>query len=328
MGKIYIWYEFCDSWPDMDNFVRQKTVAGSLEFSGIALHTGSETSVRILPGDPDTGYRFRRTDIPGRPEVEASVHNIQDTLLATSLGFNGAAVKTVEHLLSAMAGCGVDNATIEVSGDEIPIMDGSAAPFVRGIEIVGLVDQEVPKRMLRILRKIETSEKGASASLVPSEDFHVSFTIDFDHPVVGRQELDYKYSPESFRKDIAFARTFGFLQDVQAMVDKGLALGGSLDNAVVVGEDKVLNPGGLRCSMEFVRHKILDTIGDLSLLGIPILGSYSGHKAGHRINRLLMQEVLAHPDHWDLVLVEEKEEGTNRYLEVEAAGTPISTYAL
>ena len=291
----------------MDNFVRQKTVGGNIEFSGIALHTGDETSVRIGPGDPDTGYRFRRTDIPGQPEVEASVHNIQDTVLATSLGFNGAAVKTVEHLLSAMAGCGVDNATVEVSGDEIPIMDGSAAPFVRGIEIVGLVDQEIPKRMLRILRKIEASENGANAALEPADKFHVSFAIDFDHPVVGRQELDFEYSPESFRKEIAYARTFGFLKDVQMMVDQGLALGGSLDNAVVVGDDKVLNPGGLRCPVEFVRHKILDTIGDLSLLGIPILGSYSGYKAGHGINRLLMQEVLAHPDRWDLVLVEEKE---------------------
>jgi UDP-3-O-[3-hydroxymyristoyl] N-acetylglucosamine deacetylase len=260
--------------------------------------------------------------------VEASVHNIRDTVLATSLGFNGASVKTVEHLLSAMAGCGVDNATIEISGDEIPVMDGSAAPFVRGIEIVGLVDQEIPKKMLRILRKIEASENGAGASLVPSEIFQVSFTIDFDHPVVGCQSLDYDYSPESFRSEIAFARTFGFLQDVQMMVDQGLALGGSLENAVVVGDNKVLNPEGLRSPDEFVRHKILDTIGDLSLLGIPIIGAYSGYKAGHRINRLLMQEVLAHPDHWDLVLVEEKEDGFSQYLEVDASDEQVLAYAL
>jgi len=302
----------------MDNFVRQKTVGGTIEFAGIALHTGHETSVRILPGDPDTGYRFRRTDIAGHPEVEASVHNIRDTLLATSLGFNGATVKTVEHLLSAMAGCGIDNAAVEVSGDEIPIMDGSAAPFVRGIEVVGVVDQETPKRMLRILKKLETSENGASANLVPSERFNVSFTIDFEHSVVGCQKLDFEYSPESFRRDIAFARTFGFLRDVQVMMDQGLALGGSLENAVVVGDDKVLNPGGLRSPDEFVRHKVLDTIGDLALLGIPILGSYNGYRAGHRINRLLMQEVLARPDHWDLVLVEEGEDGLSRYLEVDA----------
>jgi UDP-3-O-[3-hydroxymyristoyl] N-acetylglucosamine deacetylase len=312
----------------MENCVRQKTLGGTIEFAGIALHTGNETSVRILPGDPDTGYRFRRTDIAGKPEVEASVHNIRDTVLATSLGFNGASVKTVEHLLSAMAGCGVDNATIEVSGDEIPIMDGSAAPFVRGIEIVGLVNQEVPKKMLRILKKIETSENGASASLVPSEIFQVSFTIDFENPVVGLQKLDYDYSAESFRSEIAFARTFGFLKDVQKMVDQGLALGASLENAIAVGENDVVNQGGLRSPDEFVRHKILDTIGDLSLLGIPIIGAYSGYKAGHRINRLLMQEVLAHPDRWDLVLVEEKEDGLNHYLELDDGDAQHLAYAL
>jgi len=312
----------------MDNCVRQKTVGGAIEFAGVALHSGRETFVRVLPGDPDTGYRFRRTDIAGHPEVEASVHNIRDTVLATSLGFNGAAVKTVEHLLSAMAGCGVDNATIEVSGDEIPIMDGSAAPFVKGIEIVGLVDQEIPKKMLRILKKIEVSENGASASLIPCETFLVSFIIDFKHPVVGRQKLDFDYSPESFRSEIAFARTFGFLKDVQMMVDQGLALGGSLENAVVVGDDKVLNPGGLRSPDEFVRHKILDTIGDLSLLGIPIIGAYSGYKAGHRINRLLMQEVLAHPDHWDLVLVEEKEDGSDQYHELDVVDAQPTAYTL
>jgi UDP-3-O-[3-hydroxymyristoyl] N-acetylglucosamine deacetylase len=311
----------------MENYVKQKTLGGTVEFAGIALHTGKETSVRILPGDPDSGYRFRRTDIAGQPEVEASVYNIQDTVLATSLGFNGAAVKTVEHLLSAMAGCGVDNALIEVSGDEIPIMDGSAAPFVRGIEVVGLVDQEVPKRMLRILRRIETSENGSTASFVPSDSFRISFAIDFEHPVVGAQKLDFKYSPDSFRREIAQARTFGFLKDVQKMVDNGLALGGSLENAVVVGDDRVLNPGGLRSPDEFVRHKVLDTIGDLSLLGIPIVGAYTGYKAGHRINRLLMQEVLNHPDHWDLVLVAREENGPDRFREIGTEGTQPIAYA-
>jgi len=179
------------------------------------------------------------------------------------------------------------------------------------------VDQEVPKKMLRILDRIAASENGASATLSPSETFQVSFSIDFSHPVVGRQELDFDYTPASFRSEIAFARTFGFLEDVQMMVDQGLALGGSLENAVVVGGDRVLNPGGLRCPDEFVRHKVLDTIGDLSLLGIPIIGAYSGFKAGHRINRLLMQEVLEHPDHWDLVLVEDKEDGSGQYFEVD-----------
>ncbi|UCG38414.1 MAG: UDP-3-O-acyl-N-acetylglucosamine deacetylase [bacterium] len=306
----------------------QKTLGGTMEFAGIALHTGAETSVCVLPGEADTGYRFRRTDIKGAPEVEASVHNIKDTLLATSLGLNGASVKTVEHLLSALAGSGVDNAVIEVSGDEVPIMDGSAAPFVRGVEIVGLVEQEVPKKMLRILRRISAGENGSTATLDPAETFRVSFTIEFEHALVGRQAMDFQYSPEAFAREIAYARTFGFLKDVQMMMDRGLALGGSLDNAVVVGDDRILNPGGLRSPDEFVRHKILDSIGDLSLLGIPIIGAYSGHRAGHRINRLLMQEVLANPSHWDLVLVQEGGEGSDRYHEIDPADAQPIAYAL
>ncbi len=300
----------------MEDYVQQKTLGGTIEFSGIALHSGQESSVRILPGDPDSGYRFRVSDMPGSPEVEASVHNIRDTLLATSLGFNGASIKTVEHLLSALAGSGVDNALIEVSGGEVPILDGSAAPFVRGVEMVGLVGQGVPKKMLRILGRIEAHENGSSAVLEPADNFRVSFTIDFDHPLVGRQELEFKYSPEGFGEEIAYARTFGFLKDVQMMVDQGLALGGSLENAVVIGDDRVLNPGGLRSPDEYVRHKILDSIGDLSLLGIPIIGAYKGHKAGHRINRLLMQEVLARPEMWDLVLVVDSE-GEELYREID-----------
>lgn len=289
----------------MDNFSRQKTLGGVMEFDGIALHTGDQTAVRVLPAPPDTGYRFRRTDIPGAPEVEANVHNIHDTLLATSLGLNGTSVKTVEHLLSALAGCGVDNALMEVKGDEIPIMDGSAAPFVRGLELVGLVEQDVPKRLLRIIEPIEAGDEKGSALLTPSEVFRINFVIDFESAVVGRQEIDYLYSPASYAAEISFARTFGFLKDVEYMQEKGLARGGSMNNAVVVGDDGVANPEGLRAPDEFVRHKVLDTMGDLSLLGIPILGAYYGHKAGHRINRLLMQSVMEQPEHWDLVCLEE-----------------------
>lgn len=298
-----------------------------MEFSGVALHTGKDTSVRVLPTDPDSGYRFRVTDIEGTPEVEASVHNIRDTVLATSLGFNGVSIKTVEHLLSALAGSGVDNAVIEVSGDEVPIMDGSAAPFVRGVEMVGLVNQGVPKKMLRILGRIEAQENGSKAELEPSEQFSVSFRIEFDHPVVGRQELSFDYSPEAFGREIAYARTFGFLKDVQKMVDQGLALGGSLENAVVVGDDRVLNPGGLRSPDEFVRHKILDSIGDLALLGIPIIGAYQGFKAGHRINRLLMQEVMARTEMWDLVLVVDSN-GDDRYQVIDPVDAHPIAYAL
>lgn len=288
----------------MKTLIGQKTLRGTMEFAGIALHTGEETSVRILPAAADTGYRFQRVDIPGAPQIEANVSNISDTLLATSIGLNGASVKTVEHLLSALAGSGVDNALIEVSGDEVPIMDGSAGPFVRGIEMVGLRDQEEPKRLLRIKEGVRTGDNKSWASLEPSDAFRISFTIDFDHPVIGRQALDFDYTPEAYRSEIAFARTFGLLRDVEMMRESGLALGGSLDNAVVVGDDRVVNPDGLRAPDEFVRHKVLDAVGDLSLLGIPIIGSYTGHRAGHAVNRSLMQEVLSHPEKWELVCME------------------------
>ncbi len=276
-----------------------------MEFVGTALHTGLETSVIISPSEPDTGYRFRRADIPGAVAVEASVANIKDTFLATSLGLNGDSVQTVEHLLSALAGSGVDNASIEVMGDEIPILDGSAAPFVRGIEKVGLCEQNIPKRMLRIKERIGAENGDSTAILNPSDAFTVHFIIEFENPIVGRQELNFHYSPDAYRKDIAFARTFGFMKDAEYLLEKGLALGGSLENAVIVGDDGVINPEGLRSQDEFVRHKILDTIGDLSLLGIPILGAYSGYKAGHGVNRLLMQEVMNQPAKWDLVCIEE-----------------------
>jgi UDP-3-O-[3-hydroxymyristoyl] N-acetylglucosamine deacetylase len=193
--------------------------------------------------------------------------------------------------------------------------------------MVGLEDQGVPKKMLRILQTIKAEEDGSTALLEPSEGFRVSFLIDFEHPLVGRQELDFRYSSEAFRSEIAYARTFGFLKDVQRMLDQGLALGGSTENAVVVGEDRILNQGGLRAPDEFVRHKILDTLGDLSLLGIPIIGAYKGIKAGHRINRLLMQEVIARPEMWDLVHVLDGE-GEDRYLEIDSLESNPIAFAL
>jgi len=289
---------------------------------GTALHTGLETSVRITPSEPDTGYRFRRTDIPGTPEVEASVANIRDTLLATSLGLNGVSIQTVEHLLSALAGSGVDNASIEVMGDEVPILDGSASPFARGIETVGLCEQGVPKRLLRIKESIGAEKGNSTAILKPSDAFSIHFIIEFENTVVGRQELDFHYSPEAYRKDIAFARTFGFMKDAEYLMEKGLALGGSLENAVVVGDDGVINPEGLRSPDEFVRHKILDTIGDLSLLGIPILGAYSGFKAGHGVNRFLMQEVMSQPAKWDLVCIEETDSDEINFYPAHDTGLP------
>jgi UDP-3-O-[3-hydroxymyristoyl] N-acetylglucosamine deacetylase len=287
----------------MARLLRQKTLNSPLQFEGVALHTGEVASIRILPGKADSGYGFRRVDKEGAPLVVASVRNVRDTLLSTNLEANGASVRTVEHLLSALAGCGVDDAVIEVTGGEIPILDGSALPFVEGILSSGLRELSAPKRMIRIREEVRVVSGNGTASFSPANRFRVQFTIEFPHPAIGRQEYDFLWSPERYRREIAFARTFGFLRQVEEMRSRGLALGGSMDNAVVVGEEGVVNPGGLRAPDEFVRHKILDTVGDLSLLGIPILGHYRGHKAGHALNRLLALSVLDNPDAWELVTV-------------------------
>jgi UDP-3-O-[3-hydroxymyristoyl] N-acetylglucosamine deacetylase len=293
----------------MVKMIAQKTIKHPVSFTGVALHTGEETSIRLLPGRADAGYCFRRVDKPGAPLVKASVDNVVDTLLSTNLMANGASVKTVEHLLSALAGTGVDDAVIEVAGSELPILDGSALPFVEGIERAGLRELAAPKRMIRILEPISAGNGSGLATFDPcdssTDHFRLDFVIEFDHPAIGRQELGFVFSPAAYRREVAFARTFGFARQVEELRRSGLARGGSLDNAVVLDDRGVLNPGGLRAPDEFVRHKVLDTIGDLSLLGVPILGAYRGYRAGHALNRLLGLEVLAHPERWELVTVAE-----------------------
>ncbi len=289
----------------MVRLVCQKTIRSPVAFTGVALHTGDEASIRLLPGKADGGYCFRRVDKPGAPLVKADVGNVVDTLLSTNLMANGASVKTVEHLLSALAGCGVDNAVIEVTGSELPILDGSALPFVEGIESSGLSELSAPKRMIRILGPVTVGNSSGLASFEPCDRFRLDFVIEFEHPAIGRQEMDFTFSPAAYRREIAFARTFGFAHQVEELRRSGLARGGSLANAVVLDERGVLNPEGLRAPDEFVRHKVLDTIGDLSLLGVPILGAYRGFRAGHALNRLLSLEVFARPECWELVTVAE-----------------------
>jgi UDP-3-O-[3-hydroxymyristoyl] N-acetylglucosamine deacetylase len=303
----------------MAKLIMQKTLKNQASFRGVALHTGEAAAIRVLPGEADSGYCFRRVDKPGAPLVKASVENVVDTLLSTNLMANGASVKTVEHLLSALAGSAVDNAVIEVEGAELPILDGSALPFVEGIARAGLAEQGAPKRMIRILEPVAVGNGAGMASFEPSDRFRVNFVIEFEHPAIGRQQFDFVFSPEAYRREVAFARTFGFALQVEQLRKNGLARGGSLANAVVLGEKDVLNPEGLRAPDEFVRHKVLDTIGDLSLLGIPILGAYRGFKAGHALNRMLGLEVLAHPERWELVTVEE---GKARPLRASAPASP------
>ncbi len=266
----------------MGNFcVFERTLKESFELSGIGLHTGKPTKVIVEPAPPATGIVIRRIDKSFRPYVRAYCENISSSMLATTIGFNGIGVSTVEHLMAALMGCGVDNAFVEVDGPEIPIVDGSAFPFVKLIMKVGLKEQNKSLSFLRVKKPFKFHEKEIYAVVEPADGFFVSYSIDFPHPCIGYQSINWKFSVESFIKDIAPARTFGFLKDVEVLKSKGFALGGSLENAIVFSETSILNPEGLRFKDECVRHKVLDLLGDIKLMGIPVIGRFVFHKGGH-----------------------------------------------
>jgi UDP-3-O-[3-hydroxymyristoyl] N-acetylglucosamine deacetylase len=255
----------------------------------------------IKPSEVDEGVIFIRKDLPGDIRIKADFENVRDTILATTIGLNGATVSTVEHLLSALCGMGVDNAIVEVDAPEIPIMDGSALPFVNLLKDVGTKIQGKCKKILVIIKSVAVSEGDGTAMLLPSPEFKITYKIDFEHPLIGKQSYHMTFSDVVYEKDICAARTFGFLKDVEYLQAKGLALGGSLRNAVVLDDKKVINKEGLRCSDEFVKHKILDAIGDLSLLGMPIIGHFVAHKSGHKLNNMLLKELMAHQECWKIV---------------------------
>lgn len=261
----------------------------------------------LHPGDVDTGVVFRRADVRGRDaDIAANFRNVSDTRLCTSLSnAAGVGVATVEHLMAALAGCEIDNVEIEVSGPEVPIMDGSAEPFVFLIECAGIEEQNAPRRAVRILKPVIAHIGNAVAKLLPAAEFSIKLAIDFDNPTIGAQTFNNGVTSEVFKSEISRARTFGFLEDVEALRKAGLALGGSLENAIVVSGDRILNDGGLRYRDEFVRHKVLDCIGDLYLAGGPIIGCFTGHRAGHSVNNRLLQAVFADRDAWTHTTVEE-----------------------
>jgi UDP-3-O-[3-hydroxymyristoyl] N-acetylglucosamine deacetylase len=275
--------------------LRQRTLKSAVTATGVGLHTGAPVEMTLRPAGPDTGIVFQRTDLPGRPWLEADASRVTDTRMCTSLREGDFKVATVEHLMSALAGTGIDNLRIELTGPEVPILDGSAAPFVFLIQSTGIEELPAPKRFLRILRTVEVSDGDKWARLEPYEGFRLSFSIAFDHPAIDRtgQSVSFDLGETPYRKDIARARTFGFAHEVEAMRSHGLALGGSLDNAVVMDEFRVLNADGLRYADEFVKHKVLDAIGDLYMTGLPLLGSFSAHKSGHELNNRLLRAVLA-----------------------------------
>lgn len=279
----------------------QRTVKKEIRCSSTGLHSGQKVNMAIKPAGSDEGIVFVRKDLPGNNRVKATLENVVDTTLATTVGVNGTIVSTVEHLLSAFSGMGVDNAVIELDKPEVPIMDGSALPFVDMLKNVGTKVQGECKKLLVVRKTVSVSDGIGTAMLLPSMGFRITYKIDFNHPLIGEQTYQMAFSDVNYEKEICRARTFGFLKDVEYLQAKGLALGGSLKNAIVMDDNKIINKEGLRFSDEFVKHKILDAIGDLSLLGMPIIGHFVADRSGHKLNNLLLRELLSREANWEIV---------------------------
>jgi len=281
--------------------IRQRTLKNIIRATGIGLHTGEKVYLTLRPAAVDTGIVFRRVDLDEPVEIAATPDNVGDTRLSTTLIHNNVRVSTVEHLLSAMAGLGIDNAYIDVSAPEVPIMDGSAGPFVFLIQSAGIEEQNAAKRFIRIKKTVIVEDGDKWARFDPFEGFKVSFNIDFQHPVFQSQSqtTTVDFSSTSFVKEVSRARTFGFMRDIEQLRENNLVLGGSLDNAIVMDDYRVLNEDGLRYRDEFVKHKVLDAIGDLYLLGCSLIGEFSGYKSGHELNNRLLRSLLANEDAWE-----------------------------
>jgi UDP-3-O-[3-hydroxymyristoyl] N-acetylglucosamine deacetylase len=286
----------------------QRTLKKEINCSSIGLHTGRKINMKIKPAPADRGIVFIRTDLPDAAPILARYDNVCDTTLATTLGSNGISVSTVEHLLSAFSGMGVDNAIIELDSFEVPVMDGSALPFVNMLKEVGTHVQKKNKKLLIIRKAVCVTSGDSSAMLLPADEFKITYEIDFKHPVIGNQSYSMTFSDEKYEKDICAAQTFGFLKDLEFLQAKGLALGGSLKNAIVLDDNKIINKEGQRIENVFVKHKILDAIGDLFLLGMPIIGHFIAHKSGHRLNNLLLKELMSKKDCWEIVTCTNREE--------------------
>lgn len=289
--------------------IRQRTIKNVIRATGVGLHTGDKVYLTLRPAAPDTGIIFRRVDLDEPVEIYAKAENVCDTQLSTTLCENGARVSTVEHLLSAMAGLGIDNAYVDLSAGEVPIMDGSSGPFVFLLQSAGIIEQNKAKRFIRIIKPIIVEEEDKWAKFEPFEGFKVGFTINFNHPVFNGspQQAEIDFSSTSFVKEVSRARTFGFMSDFEKLRENNLALGASLDNAIGVDDFRVLNEDGLRYQDEFVKHKILDAIGDLYLLGHSLIGAYSGYRSGHGLNNNLLKALIANKDAWEEVTFEEED---------------------
>lgn len=281
--------------------IYQHTIARPISISGIGLHSGKTINMTLRPADAGTGIVFYRSDVQGQVAIEAISANVVDTRLATVLGKNGLTISTVEHLLASLSALGIDNLRIDIDGPEVPVLDGSARRFVDELSVAGLHRLQRRRKILVIKQALSISDGDKWIHLLPSRFFRITCDIDFNHPCISAQNRSVKVTSETFKKEIASARTFGFLKEVEYLKANGLARGGSLDNAVVIGDDRILNPEGLRYSDEFVRHKILDAIGDFSLLGYSIRGHIKANKPGHDINHRMVEKLLAAPECWKLV---------------------------
>jgi UDP-3-O-[3-hydroxymyristoyl] N-acetylglucosamine deacetylase len=282
--------------------IRQRTLSGQVSVTGVGLHTGEKVKLVLGPAAPGAGIVFRRVDLDPVVEIDVNPYAVGDTRLSSCLVKEGVRVSTVEHLMSALAGLGVDNVRVDLNGPEIPIMDGSSAPFVYLVQSAGIEAQAAAKRFLRVLKPVEVRQGDKFVRFDPFEGYRLDFSIDFNHPAFdpAGNHVVIDFAGASYVKEVSRARTFGFMSDVEMMRSQGLALGGSLNNAIVMDEYRILNADGLRYENEFVKHKILDAIGDLYLLGYPVIGSYTAYKSGHALNNALLRKVLEDKEAWEL----------------------------
>lgn len=301
--------------------IRQRTLRNAIKATGVGLHTGEKVYLTLCPAPINAGIVFRRVDLDPVVEIPARAENVRETTLSTTLIANGEKVSTVEHLLSAMAGLGIDNAFVDLSASEVPIMDGSAGPFVFLIQSAGIEEQNAAKKFIRIKRPVTVEDGDKTASFLPFDGFKVSFSIDFDHPVFRERSphAEIDFSSTSFVKEVSRARTFGFMHEIEYLRSQGLARGGSVDNAIVVDEYRILNQDGLRYDDEFVKHKILDAIGDLHIAGKPLLAAYTAFKSGHALNNKLLRALLADPAAYEVLSFEDEAAAPSGFAELAPA---------
>jgi len=301
--------------------LRQRTLAQEVSCTGIGLHTGKKVRLTVKPAPPNSGIRFERVDISPACSVKASFDNVIKTNMATTIGFNGYSVSTIEHLMATFFGMGIDNALVQIDGEEVPIMDGSSAPFVFLLKKAGVTIQNSHKRFLLVKNAVKVKDGNRSVHVYPSNELKITYKIDFDHPLIKDQAYGVSFSQSTFIQEISRARTFGFLRDVQTLWNNGLAKGGSLDNAIVMDEFRVLNEDGLRHKNEFVRHKILDFIGDLAILGHIVIGHFVAERSGHSLNQKLLKKFMAQDKCWEVVRFTNKEECSKIKVKIPCFGT-------